>query len=70
MGHSLIFTQILSKLQLYTVIHSYTPFKYPTEKLASEIDHFVILPKLTKTFFKFKMSKIKISKMSKTKIQV
>ena len=51
-------------------MHSYTPFKYPTEKLASEIDHFVILPKLTKTFFKFKMSKIKISKMSKTKIQV
>ena len=45
-------------------------FKYPKWKLASEIDHFVVLPKLPKTFFSFKMSKIKIRKMSKIKIHI
>ena len=28
-------------------------FKYPKWKFASEIDHFVILPKLTQNFFQF-----------------
>ena len=29
------------------------PFKYPKEKFASGIDHFVILPKLIQNFLQF-----------------
>ena len=76
MDQSVIFTQISPKLSLYTKwakIKPYlkrAPFKYPKWKFASAIEHFIILRKLTKTFFNFKMSKIKISKMSKIKIHI
>ena len=43
---------------------------YPKWKFASEIGHFVILPKLTQNFLQFQTKQIKISKISKIKIHV
>ena len=62
MDHSVIFKLICPKLQLYTKSAKkyipylkQTPFKYPKQKFASEIDHFVILPKLTQSFPQFQI---------------
>ena len=73
---SAIFTQIYPNLPIHTKrakikpIPETGPFKYPNWKFASEIDLFVILPKLTQNFFNFKISQIKISKISKIKIHI
>ena len=76
MDHSVIFTQICTKLHLYIKWAKIKPvpelstFQIPEIKVASETDHFVILPKLTQNFFQFQMSKIEIPKISKIKIRI
>ena len=42
-------------------------FKYPKWKFASEIEHFVILPKLTQNFIHFQKKQSQNRKMSKIK---
>ena len=64
-AQNFLFTQNEQKQNLYL---KWAPFKYPKWKFSSEMGHFVSLPKLTQTYFNFKMSKFKISKMSNIKI--
>ena len=55
--HSVIFTQFFQKLPLYKIwvkikpIPESSTFQIHEMKIASEIDHFVILPKLTQNSF-------------------
>ena len=73
MNHSVIFTQICSKVTLNTKWGKIKPmpetstFKYPKWKFASEIEHFVILPKLTQNFIHFQKKQSQNRKMSKIK---
>ena len=64
MDQSIIFVQICPKFSLYakwakiTLYLKRAPFKYAKWKFASEISHFVSLPKLTQNLLQFQNKQI------------
>ena len=61
--------QFINKSQISWIKVKFSS-RYPKCKFASEIGHFLSLPKLTQTYFNFKICKFKMIKMSKIKIHI